>query len=128
MNTCGHLPVLCVLLLVFQGVFCSEFAERKYAVSMFKFHDEISSGDIFKSFWRNSKQRRSVKFVGDGQLQTQKTKPQFECGDRVLKLLLKHVDVTNIRFYGRKCKQDLLNVLTYANSHQPVNAFCDVSG
>uniref|UniRef100_A0A8C2GFH7 Adhesive plaque matrix protein-like n=1 Tax=Cyprinus carpio TaxID=7962 RepID=A0A8C2GFH7_CYPCA len=118
MNTCGHLPVLCVLLLVFQGVFCSEFAERKYAVSMFKFHDEISSGDIFKSFWRNSKQRRSVKFVGDGQLQTQKTKPQFECGDRVLKLLLKHVDVTNIRFYGPQ--GDLLHLDHLA-------AFCGVS-
>ncbi|XP_042616551.1 R3H domain-containing protein 2-like isoform X2 [Cyprinus carpio] len=118
MNTCGHLPVLCVLLLVFQGVFCSEFAERKYAVSMFKFHDDISSGDIFKSFWRNSKQRRSVKFVGDGQLQTQKTKPQFECGDRVLKLLLKHVDVTNIRFYGPQ--GDLLHLDHLA-------AFCGVS-
>ncbi|XP_052460775.1 adhesive plaque matrix protein isoform X2 [Carassius gibelio] len=118
MNTCGYFPVLCVLSLVFQDIFCSEFANRKYALSMFDFHDDISSGDIFKSyFWLNSKQRRSVK-PGDGQLQTRKTKPRFECGDRVLTLLLKHVDVTNIRFYGPR--GDLLHLNHLA-------AFCGVS-
>ncbi|XP_016346580.1 extensin [Sinocyclocheilus anshuiensis] len=123
MNTCGYLPILCVLLLAFHGVFCSEFAKRKCALSMFKFHDEISSDDTFKSFWPNRKQRRSVKFVGDGQLkrptadQTQ-TKQQFECGDRVLTLLLNHVDVTNIKFYGPH--GDLLHL-------DQLVAFCGVS-
>lgn len=106
MNVCGHLLILCVLLFDFQGVFCNEFAKRKYPLSGPNVHDGISSGDFFK-FWRNSKQRRSVKSAGDGRLetgdQTPQIKPQFECGDRGLTVFLKHADVINLRIYGRKC-------------------------
>lgn len=100
MNKCGHLPVLCVLLLAFHGVLCSELVRSKRALSKLKFHDEISNGDIFKSFWRNSKQRRSVTSMGNRQLATGQSKLLYECGDRTLTVVLKHADVDNIRIYG----------------------------
>lgn len=113
MNSCGHLLMLCILLFDFQLVFCNEFAEREYPLSRPKGHDEISGGDFFK-FWLNSKQRRSVKSVGDGGLNafklTRQIKPQFECGDRVFKVFLKHADVVNLRIRGRKCKQNILKL------------------
>lgn len=114
MNVCGHLLILCVLLLDFQDVFCNEFAKRKHPLSGPNGHDdEISGGDFFK-FWRNSKQRRSVKSFGDGRLQTRdqtpQIKPQFECGDRVLTVFLKKADVTNLRIYERKCEPNLLKL------------------
>ncbi len=115
MNKCGYLPILCALFLAFHCVLCSEFARRKRALSKLKFHDEIPNGAIFKSFWRNSKQRRSLGSMGNRQLwtieQTPRNKPQHECGDRVLTVVLKHADAVNIRIYGRKCEH-YLNVLT----------------
>ncbi|KAF4118465.1 adhesive plaque matrix protein [Onychostoma macrolepis] len=122
MNKCGQLPVLCVLLLTFHGVLCSEFVRSKCALSKLKFHDEVSNGDIFKSFWRNSKQRRSVNFMGNGQQktteQTQTNKLQYECGDQILTVVLKHADAVNIRIYGRHGGQFEFDRL---------QAFCGVS-
>lgn len=111
MNAFVHLVIFCILL-DFQLVFCTEFAKREYPLLGSNGQDEISGGDFFK-FLLNSKQRRSVKSVGDGGLhaskQTRQIRPQFECGDRVLNLFLKQADVVNLRIRGRKCKQNILN-------------------
>lgn len=121
MNACSHLLILCILF-DFQLVFCNEFAKREYPLLRSNGQDEISGGDFFK-FWLNSKQRRSVKSVGDGGLnaskQTRQIKPQFECGDRVFKLFLKQADVVNLRIRGRKCKPNILKLTV--NSHKPLN-------
>lgn len=123
MNVCVHLLILCVLLFDFQDVLCNKFAKRKYPRSGPNGHDEISGG-FFLKFWRNSKQRRSVKSVGDVRLetgdQTPQIKPQYECGDRVFTVFLKHADVINLRIYGRKCKQNLLK-LTDMNTSMSTN-------
>ncbi|XP_039543113.1 proline-rich extensin-like protein EPR1 [Pimephales promelas] len=117
MNACGHLSILCILLFDLQPAFCNEFAKRDVPNG----HDEISGGDFFKS-WLNSKQRRSVKSVGDRGLkalkQTRQIKPQFECGDLVFKVFLKQDDVVNLRISGPR--GDLLRL-------EQLSAFCGVA-
>lgn len=92
MKACGHLQILCALFLAF----CNEFAYGR---------DEISGAEFLKFGWGKTRHRRGLRFVRDERIKgaPPQTKPQFECGDGVLSVLLKHADVINTRIYGRKC-------------------------
>ncbi|XP_043092697.1 extensin [Puntigrus tetrazona] len=121
MNTCSRLPILFVLLLAFHGALCSRHASKP-APSKLMFPEEMSNGDVFKSFWRNSKRRRSVKSRETRQLKASEemrtNKPQYECGDRVLTVVLKHGDGAYIRVNGPHGNKLSLDRLA---------AFCGVS-